>query len=105
MYYIMPHTVGHGLNEIYFYSLRLGVSNKNMKKFNLKRERPERSKKRKLVVPKGTKLIPLRNRVLPETKRQIEEEAKDLGISESLYLNAIIETRSLRKIKKLLDGK
>ena len=74
------------------------------KKFNLERKRPERSKKRKLVAG-GKELVSLRPRVFPETKAKIEKEADELNVTESLYLNAIIETRSLRKIKKLLDGK
>lgn len=73
-----------------------------MKKFNLKRTRPERSVKRTQVTG-GKKLVSLRPRVPQETKAEIEKEAAALGISESLYLNTIIQTRNQKKIKKILD--
>ncbi|MCP4259110.1 MAG: hypothetical protein GY774_16615 [Planctomycetes bacterium] len=75
-----------------------------MTKFNLKRARPERSEKRKFVAG-GKELVSLRPRVFPETKAKIEKEADELNVTESLYLNAIIETRDKHKIKKLLDVK
>ncbi len=49
-------------------------------------------------------LVILRARLPKETKTEIASEAADLGISESLYINAIIETRNLSKIKKILEG-
>lgn len=73
-----------------------------MKKINLKRARPERSEKRKFVGG-GKKLVSLCPRVPVETKEQLAKEAADLKISESLYLNAIIETRNITKIKKILE--
>ena len=71
-------------------------------KFNLKRVRPERYEKRKLVT-KGEELAYLKLRVPLETKTDLTTEACKLGISENLYINAIVETRSLSKVKKLLE--
>ncbi len=74
-----------------------------MKKINLNRANPKRSEKRKLVAD-GKELVALRARISSETKDQIAREAADLGISESLYVNAMIETRNMSKIKKVLEG-
>ncbi len=73
-----------------------------MKKINLNRVNPGRSEKRKLVAG-GKELVIIRARVPKETRAEISGEASGLGISESLYINAIIETRNKSKIKKIFE--
>lgn len=75
-----------------------------MNKYNLKRARPERSEKRK-IVSLGSKSVDIKLRVSAELKEEIAKEASDLGVSENLYLNAVIESRNLGKVKKLMDEK
>lgn len=70
-----------------------------METINLDRVRPERSEMRKMPI---TGLVRYEFRVPPETKAALKKEAAQKGISESLYLNAIIKTRDPKKIKKIL---
>ncbi len=69
-------------------------------KINLERKRPERNEKRKLMEPD---LKALFVRIPQDTKNEICSEADSLGITTSLYIYAMLKTRSLKKIKKILD--
>ncbi len=69
-------------------------------KINLERKRPERNKKRKLMMPD---LKPLFVRIPQDIKGEICSEADSLSITTSLYIYAMLKTRSLKKIKKILN--
>lgn len=70
-----------------------------METIDLNRIRPERSEIRKMPT---TGLVRYEFRLSAKTKAAIKKEAALLGISESLYLNAIINTRDPKIIKKTL---
>ena len=64
---------------------------------DLKRKRPERSKKRKVVTQDNVVLLV---RIPRNQKTAIKSEADTLGVTESLYVNAIITARNVNKIKQ-----
>lgn len=68
-------------------------------KIDLKRARPERSKKRKLTLDGLTRF---EIQISEQTLAKLKKEASALNASASLYINAIIETRDQKKIKKTL---
>jgi hypothetical protein len=72
-----------------------------MKRINLKRVKPERHLKRKLMEPN---LVPLLVRIPRGTKEEIDSEADDLGVTTGLYIYAMLKVRPLKKIAKILDG-
>ena len=70
--------------------------------FNLKRARPERSEKRKITPADNQPLKRFTLRIPETLQSEIRKEAEDLGISESLYICVILETRDQEKITEIL---
>ena len=64
---------------------------------DLKRARPERSKKRKVVTLDNVVLLV---RIPRNLKTSIQSEADTIGVTESLYVNAVLAARNLKKIKQ-----